>query len=282
MSNLVEDSNFEPKELSKLLTKYSDFEPLDFEFQYDDISSLFIILKPSIILARYNIFKDNYFSDYFQDLKSYSNSQIHDLEKKIDDLDKKIKEYSENHYITAENIYTEHDEYDSMCMDSGYYQTVLHNALLYKEIDSKFKEIDNFIEGLKNDSDEVFRQSMMELLVSEFGIESANNFDYAKLYGSGFNFNVDFKNYNFNSNGSFDILNVFYLSSYSFFDSDSNNFFYTDDLKKHIFLSESSINTIFMDGSFIRELIKDENLISRDESINPDELNIKTIDLDEK
>lgn len=264
-----EDPECAPKELSKLLIEYSDLKASDLDIKFDSYrGSLFYLFDSFNILDTYNNFKNQYFSDYFQDLIDYSNSQISVLENKIDDLSKKTEEYKNTHYITEDNIYTEHKEYASMSSDIDYCVLKLLDAELYKKIESKFKEMDDFIEGLKTDSEEVFKQSMMDLLFSEFGIGQVNAFDYAKLYGPGFNFNINFKNYDIVSKGSFDIINVFYLSSYTFFDIGSKNLFYTDDLKNNISHKGQGRKINFADGSFKEEPINLDVDNSFDEKID--------------
>ena len=79
----------------------------------------------------------------------------------------------------------------------------------------------------KNDS------TIKELLESEFDIVSPQeNKDYACIYsGDDFSYTIDFKNYEFNKKGNYDLNKVFYFDSFSLFDNKAGGTYFLEHVK---------------------------------------------------
>ncbi|MBO6105600.1 MAG: AAA family ATPase [Methanobrevibacter sp.] len=78
----------------------------------------------------------------------------------------------------------------------------------------------------KNDS------TIKDLLDSEFDIVSPQeNMDYACIYGDDFSYKIDFKNYEFDKNGNYDLNKVFYFDSFSLFDNKTGGTYFLEHVK---------------------------------------------------
>ena len=78
----------------------------------------------------------------------------------------------------------------------------------------------------KNDS------TIKDLLDSEFDIVSPQeNMDYACIYGDDFSYKIDFKNYEFEKNGHYDLNKVFYFDSFSLFDNKTGGTYFLEHVK---------------------------------------------------
>ncbi len=110
-----------------------------------------------------------------------------------------------------------------------------------KKLIEDFNKVKRIIQIVEEESNEFFKEVMEQLLFSELEIEFPSEFDNAKLSGSSnavFSFDVNFKEYKFESNGKFNIGHVFYLESFSIFDNYLSSDFdseHVSDLKEHLF-----------------------------------------------
>ena len=78
----------------------------------------------------------------------------------------------------------------------------------------------------KNDS------TIKDLLDSEFDIVSPQeNMDYACIYGDDFSYKIDFKNYEFDKKGNYDLNKVFYFDSFSLFDNKTGGTYFLEHVK---------------------------------------------------
>ena len=78
----------------------------------------------------------------------------------------------------------------------------------------------------KNDS------TIKDLLDSEFDIVSPQeNMDYACIYGDDFSYKIDFKNYEFEKKGNYDLNKVFYFDSFSLFDNKTGGTYFLEHVK---------------------------------------------------
>ena len=85
-----------------------------------------------------------------------------------------------------------------------------------------------FLRAISSENDSTIKG----LLDSEFDIVSPQeNMDYACIYGDDFSYKIDFKNYEFEKNGHYDLNKVFYFDSFSLFDNKSGGTYFLEHVK---------------------------------------------------
>lgn len=85
-----------------------------------------------------------------------------------------------------------------------------------------------FLRAISSENDSTIKG----LLDSEFDIVSPQeNMDYACIYGDDFSYKIDFKNYEFDKKGNYDLNKVFYFDSFSLFDNKSGGTYFLEHVK---------------------------------------------------
>ena len=85
-----------------------------------------------------------------------------------------------------------------------------------------------FLRAISSENDSTIK----DLLDSEFDIVSPQeNMDYACIYGDDFSYKIDFKNYEFDKNGNYDMNKVFYFDSFSLFDNKTGGTYFLEHVK---------------------------------------------------
>ena len=85
-----------------------------------------------------------------------------------------------------------------------------------------------FLRAISSENDSTIKG----LLDSEFDIVSPQeNMDYACIYGDDFSYKIDFKNYEFEKKGNYDLNKVFYFDSFSLFDNKTGGTYFLEHVK---------------------------------------------------
>ena len=131
---------------------------------------------------------------------------------------------------------------------------------------AEFKKVKRILNSVEDNSSEFFKEVMRDLLSSEFDIDFSYNVEsdnspnyrinYAKLYdseNSNFSFEVKLNDIGkeFESKGEFYVSNVFYLESFSFFDTYSSfrdEYLHIEELKEYLF-PRKRVSKMFEDES---------------------------------
>ena len=111
-----------------------------------------------------------------------------------------------------------------------------------------------FLRAISSQNDSTIRH----LLESEFDIASAQeNKDYACIYSNDFRYTIDFRNYRFEKEGSFDLSKVFYFDSFSLFDNKAGGTYFLEHVKSLEEALEIGDHSNDREGLEVEKLIKE-------------------------
>ena len=188
-------------------------------------------MKDFIKNRRYNSFSDILF--WFEEIEILFNKTMHFGRLSSDPSGQILDEEEPRLIEDFKRFYDQNQR--------KYSQEQILHAQNYEKLIDDFDKVKRIIDSVEGGGTDFFREVMTDLLYSELDMDFMADFYYAKLYdslNSNFLFEVKFDEYDFVSEGKFNISNVFYLESFSIFDNYLSNDYDSEhviDLKEHLF-----------------------------------------------